>query len=171
MIKLKNKKTFNLVFGGIIAAAYVVLTLVSSAFGLAYGPIQFRLSEVLTILPIFTPAAIPGLIVGCLISNLGSPNAVDLIFGTLATAIAAYLTYSLRNIKIKNFPFLAFLPPILVNGILVGFEISYFFLDGFTYLGFLISGLEVTLGQTAVCFLLGTPLYFWIEKHKNNIFK
>ena len=80
--------------GGLIAALYAIATYLSAAMGLAYGGIQFRISEALTILPIFTPAAIPGLIVGCFIGNLGSPfGMVDILLGTFATAFAAVCSY------------------------------------------------------------------------------
>ena len=167
---MKKSKTYGIAIGGLIAAMYVLLTYVSSIFGLAYGPLQFRLSEVLTILPIFTPYAIPGLAVGCFISNMASFNALDLIFGTLATVIAAYLTYAFRNIKIKKAPILSIIPPVLVNGIIVGLEIAYFYRGGFTSYGFLISGFQVMLGQFVVCFILGLPLYFWLNKYKDKLF-
>ncbi|MEE1026034.1 MAG: QueT transporter family protein, partial [Acutalibacteraceae bacterium] len=78
-----NSKTKFLVLGGLIAAFYAVATYISAAMGLAYGGIQFRISEALTILPVFTPAAIPGLIIGCFIGNLGSPfGMVDVLLGT-----------------------------------------------------------------------------------------
>lgn len=167
-----NKKysTRYLVTGAIIAALYVVLTFLSNAFGLAYGPIQFRISEALTLLPILTPAAIPGLAIGCLISNILSFNAIDMLFGTLATLIAAILTRVFRNIKFLGLPLLSVLPPILVNAFIVGAEISIFFLEGSSFWnGFWISALQVGLGQTAVCFLLGLPLYLTL-KNKRNLF-
>lgn len=167
-----NKKysTRYLVTGAIIAALYVVLTFLSNAFGLAYGPIQFRISEALTVLPILTPAAIPGLVIGCLISNILSFNAVDMVFGTLATLIAAVLTRALKKIKVFGLPILSILPPILVNAFVVGAEISIFYLEKASFLsGFWISALEIGLGQTAVCFLLGLPLYLAL-KNKRNLF-
>lgn len=167
-----NKKysTRYLVTGAIIAALYVVLTFLSNAFGLAYGPIQFRISEALTVLPVLTPAAIPGLVIGCLISNILSFNAVDMIFGTLATLIAAVLTRALKKIKVFGLPILSILPPILVNAFVVGAEISIFYLEKASFLsGFWISALEIGLGQTAVCFLLGLPLYLAL-KNKRNLF-
>ncbi len=167
-----NKKysTRYLVTGAIIAALYVVLTFLSNAFGLAYGPIQFRISEALTVLPVLTPAAIPGLVIGCLISNILSFNAVDMVFGTLATLIAAVLTRALKKIKVFGLPILSILPPILVNAFVVGAEISIFYLEKASFLsGFWISALEIGLGQTAVCFLLGLPLYLAL-KNKRNLF-
>lgn len=167
-----NKKysTRYLVTGAIIAALYVVLTFLSNAFGLAYGPVQFRISEALTVLPILTPAAIPGLTIGCLISNILSFNAIDMVFGTLATLIAAVLTRVFKNVKLFGIPLLSFLPPILVNAFIVGAEISAFYLEGSSFWGgFWISALQVGLGQAAVCFLLGLPLYLAL-KNKRNLF-
>lgn len=166
----KNKNTRYIVTGALIAAMYVVLTFFSNTLGIAFGPIQFRISEALTILPVFTPAAIPGLIIGCLISNIFSFNAIDMVLGTLATLIAAILTRKFRQIKFLGLPLISFLPPILTNAVIVGAEISLFYLEGTQFLsGFLISSLEVGLGQAAVCFLLGIPLYLSL-KNKRNLF-
>ena len=88
-----NKKRINFIItGALIAAVYAGLTYLSNVFGLAYGPIQLRVSEVLTLLPVFTPAAIPGLTIGCFIANIGSFNMLDMIFGSFATLIAAVVT-------------------------------------------------------------------------------
>ena len=121
-------------------------------------------------LPIFTPAAIPGVTIGCFIANIGSFNALDMIFGTAATLIAAILTYYLRNIKFKGLPLLAMLPPVIINAVVIGLEIAFFFLpEGFTVWGFIISGLEVGLGELIVCYVFGIPFYLLLKK--NNIFK
>ena len=93
---MKNKGTHFLVQGAAIAAVYVVLTLVFAP--LSFGEVQIRFSEALTVLPFFTPAAIPGLFVGCIIANLlGGAIPVDIIFGSIATLIGAFFTYKLRN--------------------------------------------------------------------------
>ena len=169
-MKTQKNHTRYIVTGAVIAAMYVSLTMLSNLFGLAYGPIQFRVSEVLSILPVFTPAAIPGLAIGCLISNLLSFNPIDLIFGTLATVIAAVLTRIFKEIKVWGIPLLSFVPPILVNAIIIGAEISVFFLPEQSFFtGFLISALQVGLGQAAVCFLLGIPFYLAI-KNKFKLF-
>ena len=107
-----------------IAAIYVVLTLVGASF--AYGPVQVRLSEALTILPAFTPAAIPGVFLGCLLSNiLGGCILPDIIFGSLATLIGAVFTWMLRD----KSRYLAPLPPILANTIIVPFVLKYGYMD------------------------------------------
>lgn len=157
----------NMILGALIAAAYAGLTYLSNAFGLAYGPIQLRVSEVLTLLPIFTPAAIPGLTVGCFIANIGSFNWVDMIFGTLATLTAAILTYLLRNITFKKLPILSMLSPVVINALIIGLEIAVFFLpQDFSVWGFVISALQVGVGEIIVCFVLGIPFYFAIKKYK-----
>ena len=164
MKKFTNAKA--LTTAGVIAALYAALTYAAAGLGIAYGPIQFRFSEALTVLPIFTPAAIPGLAVGCLIANLASFNPIDLLFGTAATLIAALLTARFKNIKTFGAPLLSLFPPVIMNALLVGLEMSLFYLDSFTLGGFIISFMEVGVGQLLVCYGLGLPLYFALEKHK-----
>ena len=116
---MRNKKTIFITQAALIAALYVVLTMAFSAF--SFGQIQVRVSEALTILPFFTPAAIPGLFVGCLLGNiLGGGIPVDIIFGSLATLLGAVGTYLLRGRK-----WLAPLPPILANTIIVPFVLRF----------------------------------------------
>ena len=113
---MKNKSTLFLVQAALIAAVYVVLTLVFAPF--SYGEIQVRISEALTILPFFTPAAIPGLFVGCILANLlGGAIPLDIAFGSIATLIGAVFTYKLRN----SSKWLAPVPPIVANAVLVPF--------------------------------------------------
>ena len=162
---MRRKKIEFVITGALIAAAYAGLTYLSNVFGLAYGPIQLRISEVLTLLPIFTPAAIPGLTIGCFIANIGSFNAADLVFGTVATLAAAILTHALKSVKIKGLPLLAMLPPVIVNAVIIGFEIALFLPEGFTFWGFIISGLEVGLGELIVCYVFGIPFYLVVEKY------
>lgn len=151
----------------IIAAVYAALTYFGAFFGLSYGPIQLRFSEVLTILPVFTPAAIPGLTIGCFIANIGSFNLLDMVFGTLATLIAAILTRLFKDIKFKGIPLLSLFPPVIVNALIIGLEISIFFLpEGLSLYGFLISALQVGTGQLIVCYALGIPFYFTVKKTK-----
>ena len=163
----RREKINYIITGALIAATYAGLTYLSNVFALAYGPIQLRLSEILTVLPLFTPAAIPGLTVGCFIANIGSFNVADLVFGTLATLAAAVLTLVLKDIKIKGFPFLAFLPPVVVNAVVIGFEIALFFLPkGYSFWGFIISGLQIGLSQLIVCLIFGIPFYLVVKKYK-----
>ena len=160
-----------IISAALIAAVYAGLTFLSGVFGLAYGPIQLRISEVLTILPVFTPAAIPGLTIGCFISNIGSMFSIpDMVFGTFATLAAAFLTYMLRDIKVKSIPIFAFLPPVIINAIIIGFEIAVFFLPEKSFIwAFLLSAVEVGIGQFIVCFVFGIPFYLAFDKY--NIFK
>ena len=116
-----NKKTLFVTQAGAVAALYVVLTMISTAMGLSSGEIQVRFSEALCILPIFMPAAIPGLFIGCIISNTLSGAVIwDIIFGSLATLIGALGTRALAGYR-----YLAVLPPILANTIIVPFVLAY----------------------------------------------
>ncbi|HAL32486.1 MAG TPA: transporter [Lachnospiraceae bacterium] len=139
--------------GGIIAALYVVLTLVSNAFGLANGAIQVRISEALTVLPVFTPAAIPGLFAGCIISNtLTGAVLPDIIFGSLATLAAGIVTYRIRHLN----RFLAPVPPILANTLVVPFVLRYAY-GAEDAIPFMM--LTVFAGEFISCGVLGMMLY------------
>lgn len=165
-MKSRKEKINYIVLSAVIAAFYAGLTFISGFFGLAYGPIQFRLSEVLNVLAVFTPAAIPGLTVGCFLSNIMSYNPVDMLFGTAATLISAVISYLLRNKKIGKLPFLSFLSPVLFNSLLIGLEISLFFGDkGAAYPNFILNAAFVALGEAVICFGFGTPFYFFLEKY------
>ena len=94
----------------------------------------------------------------------------DLLFGTLATLVAALMTRWLKDIKFKGIPWLAIFPPVIVNAVVIGFEIAVFYLESENFLwGFFISALEVGLGQLIVCYVFGIPFYLVVEKYK--IFK
>ncbi|WP_101698067.1 QueT transporter family protein [Clostridium minihomine] len=160
-----SRRTVFLVQGAMIAAFYVVLTILSSAMGLAYGPVQFRLSEALTILPAFTPAAIPGLAIGCLLSNLGSPfGVVDIVCGTGASLLAAVMSYQLRRFRLGGLPVLSAVPPVLCNAVVVGAELAFFLPSGFSMAGFLAAALSVGAGQLVILAVLGLPLAAVLEK-------
>lgn len=165
----------QLTVSALIAAFYAVFTLSSSALGLAYGPIQFRLSEAMTILPVFTPAAIPGLVIGCILGNLTSPyGLVDICFGTIATLLAAVTTRWLRNVKFKGLPILSALMPVLFNAFIIGAEIAMLMPDATAqvkWIAFGYNSLTVGLGELAVCLALGIPLYIIVKKYQHNFFK
>ena len=162
---MKSNQIRTLIFSAVIAALYAVLTYAAAFFNLAYGPIQFRFSEALNVLCLFTPAAIPGLTLGCLIANIFSFNPIDLVMGTSATLIAAIGMYLFRNVKIFNYPLLSMLCPVIANGIIVGAEIAIFFTEGGgTVLGFWIAAAEVAVGELAVMLTLGTLLYFVLKR-------
>lgn len=161
---MKNKKTLFITQAALIAALYVVLTYVANAFGLASGNIQLRFSEALTVLPYFTPAAIPGLFVGCLLANLFTGSIViDIIFGSIATLIAAVGTYYLRKHK-----FLCKLSPILVNAIVVPFILYY----GYgVKVAIPIQMLTVGVGEALSVLLFGGYLMEVLQKYRHVIFK
>ena len=166
-----TKNVRSLTQAAMIAALYAVLTYAAAAVNLAYGAVQFRFSEALTVLPVFTPAAIPGLAVGCFLANLGSPlGLVDWIFGTGATLLAAVGTWMARKIQIKGVPVLAPLPPVIANVVLVGFELSClssagtFALGNFTWAAFGASALSVGIGELVICYALGLPLLLALRK-------
>lgn len=152
----------SLALAAMIAALYTVLTLLAALWGLAYGPVQFRFSEALTILPVFTFAAVPGLTVGCFLSNLFSGYSTDMVVGTAATLIAALGTRLVRNVRWRGLPILAPLPPVLVNAVFVGAEIVILSPGGFAWGEFLTQALSVGLGELAVCYGLGLPLAAWL---------
>ena len=149
---MKNNTAMKLAFGGVIAALYVVLTLVANAFGLASGAIQVRISEALTILPVFTAAAVPGLTVGCVLANLITGCAPwDVVFGSLATLIGAAGTRLL-----KDHPYVAWIPPVVSNMAIVPIVLQqvYGVPDAWWYLV-----LTVGAGEVISCGVLGLLLY------------
>lgn len=161
---MKNKKIIYICQAAMIAALYVVLTYIANAFGLANYVIQVRFSEALTILPYFTPAAIPGLTIGCLLSNwLTGCSILDIIFGTIATLLGAIFTYALRHYK-----WLAPLPPIAANTIIVPWVLrfAYGVKDAIPFLM-----LTVGLGEIVSCGILGMLLLFSLNRSAKNIFK
>lgn len=161
MMKIKGNIR-GMVYASAIAAIYVVLTLVSAAAGLSGGVIQFRLSEALTVLPVFTGAAVPGLFIGCAIANLVTGALPwDVAIGSLATLIGAYLTY-----RFRNRPKLAPVFPILSNGLIVPFVLKYVYTFPGSYWYFF---LTVTAGETVCCGLFGYLLYRALSKRE--IFK
>ncbi len=131
-----NTKIVFLAQSGVIAAAYVALTVLLQPFG--FGPVQCRIAEALTILPVYCPAAIPGLTVGCFLSNLiglttgaNPAGGWDLLLGTAATGVAALLTYRWRHVRVARLPMLSTLPPVILNAVIVGAEL-YVVYGGFS---------------------------------------
>ena len=144
---MKNKNAEFLTQGAMIAAAYVVLTLLFAP--ISYGEVQVRISETLTILPFFTPAAIPGLFIGCLIANfLGTAIMLDVIFGSLATLIGAAVGYMLRSNR-----WLVPIPAIVANTIIVPFVLRYGY--GVVDTAIPILMLQIAVGEILGCFMLG----------------
>lgn len=163
MKKRKNTSVLFLVQSAMIAAVYVVLTIVFAP--ISFGQIQFRIAEALTILPVFTSAAIPGLFVGCLIGNiLGGAILPDIIVGSIATLLGAVFTYLLRN----HSKWLATLPPILANTILIPFVLYY----GYQILlPIPFQMLTVGIGEVLSCGILGMIVYTALNKYKTVIFR
>ena len=162
---MNKKKTVFIAQAAIIAAFYSGLTYFAAMLNVAYNGIQFRFSEALTILAALTPAAIPGLTIGCFLGNIGSPLGIaDAIFGTLATLIAAVLSYFTRKIKFKKLPLLSALFPVITNAIIVGLEVAIITYEEFAFSIFLLSALQVGIGELVVCYGLGIPLYKAIKK-------
>ena len=160
---MKNKSILFMTQAAMIAALYVVLTIVFQA--ISFGEIQVRIAEALTILPAFTPAAIPGLFIGCIIGNiLGGSILPDIIFGSLATLIGAYFTYLLR----RQNKFLAPIPPIVSNTVIVPFVLRYAY--GYN-LPIYFMMLTVGIGEVISCGILGMILYTALQKQKHKIFK
>lgn len=153
----------NIAFGAVFAALYVALTYMQNMIlpGSATWAIQFRASEALCILAFFTPSAIGGLSVGCLLFNLSFAGALPLdpVVGTLATALATGGMYLTRRIVIKGYPLLGMLLPALFNGLLVGWEL-WLIIGG----GFWLNCLYVALGEAAVLLTLGSLLYYTIRR-------
>lgn len=190
---MRNKKVVYLTHAAVIAALYAVLTIAQNNLipGSASAAIQFRVAEALCVLAIYTPAAIPGLTIGCIIANISSVAAglgvYDMVFGSIASLLAALTMYGLRNVRLANLPsvaaryrdnkssfayillnlpVLAALMPALFNGIIVGFEIDFFFVGSmsFNFVDFLIQGGCVAVGELAVLFILGLPLTVLLDK-------
>ncbi|MBR2189498.1 MAG: QueT transporter family protein [Eubacterium sp.] len=159
---MKNTRLHLLTQAAMIAAIYVVITYVFSAF--SFGEIQVRISEALTILPVFTPAAVPGLFIGCLIGNLlGGALLPDIIFGSIATLIGAFFTRKLRH----SHPVLAPVPPILSNTIIVPFILRFAYGIALP-IPFMM--LTVGIGEVISCGALGLVLYYALRGYRKTIF-
>ncbi len=154
---------------GVNGALYAALTLL--AYPISFGAVQLRLSEVLTVLPLFFPEAVPGLFIGCVAANLLSPNiaVLDVLFGSLATLIAAFLTRRLRN----RHPFIALLPPVLLNAVIVGAVITLSVGSSEdTGVGlFAVNCAAVGLGEALSCLGLGLPLVYALRRAARKIEK
>lgn len=162
-MKRQTEKVMFLVHAAAIAALYVVLTEVSAMLGLASGAVQVRISEALTVLPYFTPAAIPGLFLGCLLSNFLTGCALwDVVFGSLATLLGALVSYAVR--KHRN---LVWIPPVVSNVLIVPWvlRLVYGVPDALGYLMF-----TVGIGEVISCGVFGTLLLLALERHRNAIF-
>ena len=163
-----NKHIRHLVYAAIIAALYAVLTHLQNFIlpGSATWAIQMRMSEALCILAFFTPAAIPGLTVGCLVFNITYAAALplDFLVGTLATYLTAQLMWLTRKVTVKGYPLPGMLMPALTNAILVGWELTVY-IGG----GFWLNALYVALGEAAVLLTLGSALYYTMKARRLDV--
>ena len=157
----------KIVQGALIGALYAAFTLVAAP--ISFGLMQVRISEALCILPFFTPAAVPGLFVGCVVANLlGGAALYDVVFGSLATLLAAIFTRWLKNRGASKW--LAPLPAVVFNALIVGalMHLVYFppeevsYLAGVTYVG---------VGQAIACYILGMPLFRVLERYEEKLFR
>ena len=160
---MRDKKVLFMAQAAMIAALYVALTYVFAP--ISFSEVQVRIAEALTILPVFTPAAIPGLFIGCLLGNImGGALVPDILLGSLATLIGAFFTWKLR----KANPFLAPVPPIVANTLIVPFVLKYAYgVD----LPIPFMMLTVGAGEVLSCGVLGMLLYFALKKNSDKIFR
>ena len=160
-----HRKTRFITHAALLAALYTALTYLQNALipGSTSWAIQFRASEALCALALFTPAAIPGLSLGCLLYNISYAHALPLdpLFGTLATALATGGMWFTRKYTIKGFPLLGLMMPVISNALLVGWELTMEFGTNFG-----INALYVAIGEAAVLLILGTALYYGIRSRR-----
>lgn len=159
--------THFLTTAAIIAALYLALMVPFQP--IAFGPVQFRVSEMLCVLPFFTAAGIPGVVIGCLLGNflLGAPLP-DVIFGTLATMIGAFGTYYIGRLLIPKARFLSLLPPILSNALIIPFVLKYAY-GAPELLPFMM--FTVGLGEVLAVGVLGSLLMGVLEKYRSVLFQ
>lgn len=173
---MRNNKVRLIAQSALIAAVYTVLTLALAP--LSFGQMQVRVSEALTLLCVFSPSAIIGVTLGCAIANAAGfftgvniLGAFDIVFGTLATLLAALCSYLLRNVRLKGLVIPAALPPVLFNALMIGGELMVLIAGGFNFPIFLINALWVGLGELIACLALGVPLIYVLERsHLDRLF-
>lgn len=166
-MKNQNNTIRKMALISMIAALYTVLSLTFAPLG--FGIIQIRFSEALGLLAVFSPIGIYGVALGCLLSNaagvlLGINIVPDILFGTLATLVAAWLTYLLRNVRVRKIPILSSLPPVLINALVIGLELTLFYSEGFVPEIFWTNVLSVGAGQVVPCMVLGLLMVYMIER-------
>lgn len=168
----KSKTAFYLTQAAIIAALYAALVYLQNVLvpNSATMAVQVRVAEALTMLSVITPAAIPGLTLGCLLANFTSVQIMplDVIFGTLATFLASVCMYRLRNLRYRRLPLLSALMPVIFNGVIIGLELTFFIPNdgGSLLIVFLTQGGLVALGEVISVMLLGIPFIRTVEKRK-----
>ena len=162
-MKDNHKEVLKITQGALIAALYVVLTLVFAP--ISFGPIQLRVSEALIILPMFTPAAVPGLFIGCLLANLlGGAVILDVIFGSLATLIGAWLGYKPRANR-----WLVPVPEIAANTLIIPFVLCYGY--GLQEIPIPLMAVYIAAGELLGCYVLGELLGSLLLRYRRSIFR
>lgn len=167
---MRNNTVKKMAMTAMIAALYFALSL--PFMTLIFGPVQLRIAEALTLLPVFAVNPVAGLTLGCVLVNLlGAATGasilgpLDIVFGSAATLLAGFLSYHFRDIRFRGLPLLSALMPVLVNGIVVGLELTFVMSNGGFNLGlFLINAGEVAFGEAIACFALGLPMLRALEK-------
>ena len=165
----QSKLVRRICFIGIVSALYSVTTIVLAPF--SFGAIQVRISEALTLVAVLCPEAIIAVSIGCAISNfvgaLMGVNIIgfmDVLFGTMATLIAAFLTYKCRNIRYKNLPLLSAIWPVLLNGIIIGAQLAWVLAPQAFWEAYVIIAAEIMIGEAVTCYGIGIPLALRLEK-------
>lgn len=164
---MQNRSLKRLVSGALLAALYSVLAL--SLPMASFGPVQLRVSEALTLLPVFSPVAGIGVTLGCFLTNcvgvlMGVTFPQDILFGTLATLLGCIFTWLLRGVRVRGLPVLSALSPVVCNTVIIGWEINAFFLDTPSWMGFVTSAIGVGIGELAACVVLGLLLVALLER-------
>jgi len=166
---MKQSKVYKMALAAMIAAMYAAVSLALAP--ISFGTVQMRIAEALTLLPVFDPVMIVGVSLGCFITNMvGFFTGADILgwldipFGTMATVMAAVLSYWLRNIRFKGLPVLSAIPPVLFNAVIVGGELTFLIAGGFQWEVFAIQAVSVGAGEFISCFALGLPLVWFLEK-------
>ncbi|MDO4742713.1 MAG: QueT transporter family protein [bacterium] len=169
---MKKSYARKIVSVAIIAALYSTATYLSASLNLAYGPLQFRFSEAFNVFAIFTPAAVPGLTIGCMVANIASPyGIVDMLLGSLATFLTTSCSYLFAKKCRKFSPIAVSIFAAFWNSLLVGISIGLLLPEGSTFLQYIIPALNVGLSELIVCCVLGIPLYYWLDKNEHKIFR
>ena len=164
---MRGNSLRRIVYGGIIAALYIALTMGFAP--ISFGALQLRVSEALTVLPFFMSEAVWGLGVGCFISNLYTGNAFDIVLGTFATVLAAIVTCYIGRCQNREFSlkkaWYAPLPAVISNALIVGYTLTYLYADAVSG-AFPVIALQIGTGELAVCYIIGVPLMYFINKNK-----
>ena len=165
------KKTFatrDIALCAMLAAVYTALCIALAP--ISYGPVQIRAAEALALTAVFSPLCIWGVTLGCALSNIvglfgaNILGAFDILFGTAATFAAAVLSYRFRKIRVFGLPVLSAVPPVVINAVVIGLELTYVMWGKFVVEAFLINATAVGAGQLISCFALGLPLVYVLEK-------